>query len=62
MSGYITRRASGTALVVAMPPDVLLPGVLPGAVPLGIYAAGVPTRLFADALETMRPQRPIQTQ
>ena len=52
-------------LVRSIPPTVwallvlfvLLPGVLPGAVALGIYSAGVLTRLFADALETM-PRAP----
>lgn len=44
------------ALVVLF---VVLPGVLPGAIALGIYTAGVLGRLFAETLENADP-RPAQ--
>ena len=56
----IARVARFVALVIrSIPPTVwallalfvLFPGVVPGAVALGIYTAGVLTRLFAEAIE-----------
>ena len=56
----VKRVARFVALVIrSIPPTVwallalfvLFPGVVPGAVALGIYTAGVLTRLFAEAIE-----------
>ena len=69
VSRVLLRLASRTLLVVlrAIPPPVwallflfvLFPGILPGAVALGVYTAGVLGRLMAEAAENL-DERPLR--